>query len=107
LAYKQVFIGYAVKFYNLNNKVIIESNDANFNENKFPFKLTNSGGIQSSILVIWNSESNHKRETKLRRSKIVRVANNEALTRIQVSDTIRVRYGDTSIFENIGLFLQL
>ena len=42
-AYECVFFGYAInskayRFYDLNAKVIIESNDADFYENKFPFK---------------------------------------------------------------------
>jgi transposase InsO family protein len=79
-AYECAFIGYAAnskayRFYDLNAKVIIESNDADFYENKFPFKSRNSGGIESShIPVIRNSESNNEVENELRRSKRVRVA---------------------------------
>ncbi|KAK2455989.1 putative mitochondrial protein [Trifolium repens] len=79
-AYECAFIGYAAnskayRFYDLNAKVIIESNDADFYENKFPFKSRNSGGTESShIPVIRNSESNNEVENELRRSKRVRVA---------------------------------
>ncbi|CAJ2638269.1 unnamed protein product [Trifolium pratense] len=79
-AYECVFIGYAAnskayRFFDLNAKVIIESVDANFFEDKFPFKLRNSGGTESShIPVIRNSESNNNTEIELRRSKRVRVA---------------------------------
>ena len=52
-AYECVFIGYAInskayRFYDLKNHVIIESNDVDFFENKFLFKLRNSGGSTSS-----------------------------------------------------------
>ena len=50
-AYECVFIGYSVNskayiFYDVNNKVVIESIDADFFEDKFPFKSKNSGGTQ-------------------------------------------------------------
>ncbi|GAU49932.1 hypothetical protein TSUD_408340 [Trifolium subterraneum] len=85
-AYECVFIGYAAnskayRFYDLNEKVIIESNDADFYENKFPFKSRNSGATEqdnipesSHVPVIPNAESNDEVETELRRSKRVRVA---------------------------------
>ena len=79
-AYECVFIrceanSEAYRFYDLNAKVIIESNDVEFYEDKFPFKLRNSGGTQSShIPVIRSTESNDNVETELRRSKRVRVA---------------------------------
>ncbi|GAU50608.1 hypothetical protein TSUD_410180 [Trifolium subterraneum] len=85
-AYECVFIGYAAnskayRFYDLNEKVIIESNDANFYENKFPFKSRNSGVTEqdnipdsSHVPVIPNADSNDEVETELRRSKHVRVA---------------------------------
>ncbi|KAK2362991.1 myosin-16 [Trifolium repens] len=87
-AYECVFIGYAAnnkayRFFDLNAKVIIESIDADFYEDKFPFKSTNSGGNESTnsggteschIPVIRNSESNKDIETEIRRSKRVRVA---------------------------------
>ena len=49
IAYECVFIGYAFnsktyRFFDLKDRVIIESNDAEFYEYKFPFKLNNSGG---------------------------------------------------------------
>ena len=48
-AYECVFVGYAInskayRFYDINAHNIIESNDADFYETKFPFKLRNSGG---------------------------------------------------------------
>ncbi|KAL0559604.1 hypothetical protein IC582_004219 [Cucumis melo] len=51
-AYECVFIGYAensktYRFYDLENKVIIESNDVDFFEDIFPFKSRNSGGLCS------------------------------------------------------------
>ncbi|GAU26739.1 hypothetical protein TSUD_317370 [Trifolium subterraneum] len=85
-AYECVFIGYAANskaymFHDLNEKVIIESNDADFYENKFPFKSRNSGGTEqdnipesSHVPVIPNADSNDEVETELRRSKRVRVA---------------------------------
>src|SRR4051812_32263711 len=79
-AYECVLIGYAAnskayRFYDLNEKVIIESNDVDFYEDKFPFKSRNSGGTQSShIPVIRSTESNNNVETKLRQSKRVRVS---------------------------------
>ncbi|KAK2442716.1 putative mitochondrial protein [Trifolium repens] len=79
-AYECVFIGYAAnskayRFFDLNAKVIIESVDADFFEDKFPFKSRNSGGTESiHNPVIRNSESNIEVETELRRSKRVRVA---------------------------------
>ncbi|GAU11010.1 hypothetical protein TSUD_113030 [Trifolium subterraneum] len=85
-AYECVFIGYAAnskayRFYDLNEKVIIESNDADFYENKFPIKSRNSGGTEqdnipesSHVPVIPNADGNDEVETELRRSKRVRVA---------------------------------
>ena len=48
-----MFIGHAFnnkayRFFDLKDRVIIESNDAEFYEYKFPFKLNNSGGTTSS-----------------------------------------------------------
>ena len=48
-AYECVFIGYVInckvyRFYNLKDQVIIESNNVDFFEDKFPFKLRNGGG---------------------------------------------------------------
>ncbi|KAL4025369.1 hypothetical protein IC575_013758 [Cucumis melo] len=50
--YECVFIGYtenskAYKFYDLENKLIIESNDVDFFEDRFPFKSRNSGDLYS------------------------------------------------------------
>ena len=52
-AYECVFIGYsfnskAYRFFDLKDHVNIESNDIEFYEYKFPFKLKNSGGTTSS-----------------------------------------------------------
>ena len=54
-AYECVFIGYATnskvyRYYDLKNHVIIESNDVDFFENKFPFKSRNSGGSTSNTV---------------------------------------------------------
>ena len=48
-----MFIGYAFNskaygFFDLTDRVIIESNDVEFYKFKFPFKLKNSGGMTSS-----------------------------------------------------------
>ena len=48
--YEYVFIGYAenskaYRFYDLENKVIIESNDVDFFEDRFSFKSKNRGGL--------------------------------------------------------------
>ena len=56
-AYEWEFIGYAVKnkayrFYDLNAKVIIKSNEVDFYENKSPFKLRNSGGSKPSQVTV-------------------------------------------------------
>ncbi len=79
-AYECVFIGYAVnskayRFYDLNAKVIIESNDVDFYENRFPFKSINSGGTRTSqSSVPRNIEDNEQREIEPRRGKRARVA---------------------------------
>ena len=79
-AYECVFIGYAVnskayRFYDLDARTILESNDADFYEHRFPFKLRNSGGASSSNLpVIRDSEQHKESETELRRSKRARVS---------------------------------
>lgn len=45
---------------NTNIKVIIESNDIDFHETKFPFKPRNYGGTKSSnIHMIRSNESNN------------------------------------------------
>jgi len=49
----------AYGFYDLNVKVIIESNDADFYGNKLPFELRNSGSVTSNhISIIINSYKN-------------------------------------------------
>ena len=80
-AYECVFIGYAInskayRFYDLNAKVIIESNDADFYENKFSFKLRNSGGTSSSHLPAISSENLAQPEPDIepRRGKRGRIA---------------------------------
>jgi hypothetical protein len=88
-AYECVFIGYALnskayRFYDLKAKVIIESNDADFYETKFPFLSRDSGGNSGGINM--NSTPDHNpviRDsdksiitdvTELRRSKRARTA---------------------------------
>ena len=49
------FLGYAInstsyRFFDLENKIIFESGDAIFHEEKFPFKLKNSGGEENILL---------------------------------------------------------
>jgi len=84
-AYECAFIGYAnnneaYQFYDLNAKVIIESNDVDFYENKFPFKSRNSGGTSGDIAtdhipMIRSSDENIKSDvTEPRRGKRARVA---------------------------------
>ena len=51
-----VFLGYvtnskACRFLDIKNNVIFESIDADFYENKFPFKARDSGGSQPPIIV--------------------------------------------------------
>ena len=46
-----VFLGYSLysttyRFFDIDNNTIIESRDAIFHENKFPFKYKNSGGFE-------------------------------------------------------------
>ncbi|XP_070668500.1 uncharacterized protein [Malus domestica] len=55
-----VFVGNskAYRFYDLKNHVVIESNDADFFENKFPFMSRNSGGLTSTNLSK-DGTSNH------------------------------------------------
>lgn len=70
-AYECVFIWYASNSkaygcYDLNSKVIIESNDVEFYEDKFHFKSRNSGGTKSNrIHVIRSTKRNNEVETKL------------------------------------------
>ncbi|KAK2429298.1 putative mitochondrial protein [Trifolium repens] len=88
-AYECVFIGYALnskayKFFDLNAKIIIESNDAEFYENKFPFKSRNSGGTSggssgnttsNNIPLIRNSDENIESDViEPRRGKRARIA---------------------------------
>ena len=56
-AYECVLIGYVInskayRFYDLNAHTIIESNDADFYELRFPFKLRNSRGTSSNIIPV-------------------------------------------------------
>ena len=76
------FLGYVInnaayRFFYLENKIIFESGDAIFHEEKFPFKLKNSGGEEnmlsqpsSSTLHLQNQENF---EMEPRRSKRARV----------------------------------
>jgi len=78
-----VFVGYSLnsityRFFDINNKVIIESSDAMFHENKFPYKLRNSGGqeiIKPSISIPSSSyqENDIQNEIEPRRSKRARI----------------------------------
>ena len=63
-AYECVFIGYAInskayRFYDLKNHVVIESNDVDFFEDKFPFKLRNSGGGSPLTSLTMASNTEH------------------------------------------------
>lgn len=87
-AYECVFIGYALnskayRFYDLKSKTIIESNDVDFYENKFPFKSGdsggNSGGTDNSVLdqppeIITNNENIERDVIEPRRGKRARIA---------------------------------
>jgi len=88
-AYECIFIGYALnskayRFYDLKAKVIIESNDADFYETKFPFLSRDNGGNSGGAnmnttldhtLVIRDSYENIQLDViKLRRSKRARTA---------------------------------
>ena len=58
-----VFLGYAInstayRFFDLENKIIFESGDAIFHEEKFPFKLKNSRG-EENILLQPSSSTSH------------------------------------------------
>ena len=76
------FLGYAInsaayRFFDLENKIIFEFGDAIFHEEKFPFKLKNSGG-EKKILSRPNSSISHLQnqenfEMEPRRSKRARV----------------------------------
>ena len=57
------FLGYAINsavysFFDLENKIIFESDDAIVHEEKFPFKLKNSGG-EENILSQPSSSTSH------------------------------------------------
>ena len=61
-AYECAFIGYAknskvYRFYDLENEVIIESNDLIFFEDRFSFKSRNSGGLNSQTTRSSSSSS--------------------------------------------------
>ena len=76
------FLGYAInsatyRFFDLENKIIFESGDAIFHEEKFPFKLKNSGG-EENILSQPSSSTSHLQnqenfEMEPRRCKRARV----------------------------------
>ncbi|XP_071687092.1 uncharacterized protein [Rutidosis leptorrhynchoides] len=80
-AYECVFVGYTInskayKFFDLNARVIIESNDADFYEHKFPFKSGNSGGaLTSNTLKIRDNvvDEDLDNEPDLRKSKRVKI----------------------------------
>ena len=79
------FLGYAsnsttYKFFNLEHNIVIESGDAIFHENKFPFDNRNIGGqrIEQNIFSIPSSSTSTLKnkevnDLELRRSKIARV----------------------------------
>ncbi|KAM1925822.1 hypothetical protein ACFX13_033067 [Malus domestica] len=78
-AFECVFIGYACnskayRFYDLKNHVIIESLDADFYENKFPFNLRNSGGSNSSKTYEPTIVEHSQSALELRKSKRARIA---------------------------------
>ena len=67
----------AYRYFDLENKIIFEFGDAIFHEEKFPFKLKNSGG-EKKILSRPNSSISHLQnqenfEMEPRRSKRARV----------------------------------
>ena len=76
------FLGYAInsavyRFFDLENKIIFESGDAIFHEEKFPFKLKNSGS-EENILSQPSSSTSHLQnqenfEMEPRRSKRARI----------------------------------
>ena len=76
------FLGYVInssayRFFDLENKIIFKSGDTIFHEEKFPFKLKNSGG-EENILSQPSSSTSHLQnqenfEMEPRRSKRVRV----------------------------------
>ena len=76
------FLGYAInsaayRFFDLENKILFEFGDAIFQEEKFPFKLKNSGG-EENIFSQPSSSTSHLQnqenfEMEPRRSKRARV----------------------------------
>ena len=77
-AYECVLIGYAFnsktyRFFDLKDRVIIESNDVEFYEYKFPFKLKNSGGTTPS------------------NASLVRISEPEEVIKIEPMRSIRAR----------------
>ena len=78
------FLGYAInsaayRFFDLENKILFEFGDAIFQEEKFPFKLKNSGG-EENIFSQPSSSTSHLQnqenfEMEPRRSKRARVEN--------------------------------
>nr|AAU90333.1 Putative gag and pol polyprotein, identical [Solanum demissum] len=79
------FLGYAsnstaYRFFNLEDNIVIESGDAIFHENKFPFDSKNSGGqrIEQNILSLPSSSTSTLKnkevnDFELRRSKRARI----------------------------------
>ena len=79
-ARKCAFVGYALtskayRFYDIESNIIIESLDAIFHEDKFPFKLRNSGGEKEKIINETSSTllKNFETNENLRRSKRAKV----------------------------------
>ena len=80
------FLGYAInsttyRFFDMENKIIFESGDAIFHEEKFPFKLRNGGGQESTgnFLSVPSSstpslQNQENFEIEPRRSKRARIA---------------------------------
>ncbi|GJW26004.1 retrovirus-related pol polyprotein from transposon TNT 1-94 [Tanacetum coccineum] len=65
------------KFFDLKSHVILESNDADFYEHKYPFKSTNSEGASSSNLPFIRVNENHDDlDNEPRRSKRARINKN-------------------------------
>lgn len=68
------------KFYDIHNKVVIESNDAEFYDHIFPFELRNNGGScsnnQSGIRI---NEPDQPLNSDPRRSKRIKVTRDYSL----------------------------
>ena len=75
------FLGYAInsatyRFFDLENKIIFESSDAIFHEEKFPFKLKNSGGEEyflsqpSSSTSHLQNQENFEMEPRSKRARV-------------------------------------